>query len=65
MSDQLGPPEALTFEDRTDVAIAAAADALLAVCALQTGIDPHLAVIRAVQAIRLVTAQAEAEARAR
>jgi hypothetical protein len=65
MSDQLGPPEAVTFAERTDVAIAAAADALLAVCALQTGLDPWRAAQRAGEAIRDVLVQAETEARNR
>jgi hypothetical protein len=39
---------------RQDVAIEAAADALLAVCALQTGTDPRPAATRAVLAITTV-----------
>jgi len=37
--------------ERQDLAIAATADALLAVCALQTGHDPIAAAQRAAQAI--------------
>jgi 2C-methyl-D-erythritol 2,4-cyclodiphosphate synthase len=55
------PPEAVTLEDRTDVAIHAAADALLAVCALQTGYDPAKARARAVRAVASVFEQAKRE----
>ena len=48
--------------ERLNTAIEAAADALLAVCALQTGTDPDLAAIRARQAISAVYARAEREA---
>lgn len=41
-------------ESRTDIAIDATADALLAVCALQTGMDPRQAATRAVVAITAV-----------
>jgi hypothetical protein len=61
----LGPPAAVTATERLDVAIAAAADALLAVCALQTGLDPMAAAGRAVDAIAQVMVQAEGEARNR
>jgi hypothetical protein len=48
---------------RLDVAIAAAADALLTVCAVQTGTDPAAALDRAMEAI--AGAMSDAEARAR
>jgi len=44
-----------------DVAIEAAADALLAVCAVQTGTDPIRALARAHAAIATVADRAEAE----
>lgn len=53
------PP--LDWHARTDVAIAAAADALLTVCALQTGTDPHRSRARALAAINAVFEQAERE----
>jgi hypothetical protein len=46
---------------RTNVAIEAAADALLAVCALQTGLDPDRAIARAMAAITAVYRRAEQE----
>ena len=46
---------------RQDWAIEAAADALLAVCALQTGTDPERAIKRALRAIAAVNARAAAE----
>lgn len=45
----------------TDIAIAAAADALLAICAVQTGTDPHTASARAHLAIGQVLSQAARE----
>jgi hypothetical protein len=48
--------------DRQNVAIEAVADALLAVCALQTGLDPMAAASRAQAALVAVLARAEAEA---
>lgn len=48
--------------DRVDVAIEAAADSLLAVCALQTGTDPDAAIRRALLAIATVNRRAEEEA---
>jgi hypothetical protein len=50
---------------RQDIAIAAAADALLAVCAVQTGTDPFAAELRAISALRQVMAQAREEHNAR
>lgn len=47
--------------ERVDIAIEASADALLAVCALQTGTDPMMAVARALQAIATVADRAERE----
>lgn len=55
-------PEAVTLEDRIEVAIHAAADALLAVCALQTGHDPFKARQRAVAAVASIYEQAKREA---
>lgn len=46
---------------REDIAIEAAADALLAVCALQTGESPTRAIDRALVAIVTVTGRAEQE----
>jgi len=51
------------LEARTDLAIEAAADALLAVCALQTGLDPLSAMTRATKALRDVFDRAEQEQR--
>lgn len=51
------------FEIRSDVAIEAAADALLAVCALQTGTDPRLAWERAQRVLEYVYRKAERESR--
>lgn len=48
--------------ERQNTAIEAAADALLAVCALQTGLDPMAAASRAQAALVAVLARAEAEA---
>ncbi len=50
--------------ERQNLAINAAADALLAVCALQTGLDPWTAYRRAHTALGEVLKAAEAEARA-
>lgn len=47
--------------ERQDIAIAAAADALLAACALQTGTDPEDAVTRALDAVAQVADQTRAE----
>lgn len=49
--------------ERLDLAILAAADALLAVCAVQTGLSPSAAGMRAIDAIEAVMAQSEREAR--
>jgi hypothetical protein len=46
---------------RLDTAIEAAADALLAVCAVQTGTDPGDAARRALDAIAVVYGRAERE----
>ena len=48
--------------ERLNTAIEAAADALLAVCALQTGLDPMAAARRANAALVAVLTRAEAEA---
>jgi ribonucleotide monophosphatase NagD (HAD superfamily) len=48
--------------DRTDTAIEAAADALLAMCAVQTGANPADAARRALDAIATVYGRAEREA---
>lgn len=48
--------------ERQSMAIEASADALLAVCAVQTGTDPEAAVNRALEAIAAVIARAEREA---
>lgn len=48
-------------DERFDVAIEAAADALLAVSALQTGADPVAAIKRAHMAIAAVVRRAESE----
>jgi hypothetical protein len=53
----------MSAEERLDTAIEAAADSLLAVCALQTGTDPKLAAMRAVEAITAVYERAESESR--
>jgi hypothetical protein len=50
------------LEDRVVLAIEAAADALLSVCALQTGTEPEAARARAKRAIDDVWRRAEAEA---
>ena len=54
----------MTPGERLDTAIEAAADALLSVCAVQTGDVPDLAVQRALAAIGTVMARTEAEAAA-
>ena len=48
--------------DRQNVAIEAVADALLAVCALQTGTDPGKALRRGFDALQTVYVRAEREA---
>lgn len=48
-------------KERQDVAILAAADALLAICAVQTGSDPMRAISRALAAIATIDARAQAE----
>lgn len=65
-SEELGklPPYELQQHSqlaRLDTAISAAADALLSVCALQTGLSPEDALARALQALADVMAQAEQE----
>ncbi len=50
-------------ERRLDIAIHAAADALLAVCAVKTGLDPVRAVRAARTAVTVVAMRAEREQR--
>ena len=49
--------------DRLDVAIEAAADALLAVCAAQMGTDPKAAAMRAAEALTVLYERARQEQR--
>lgn len=51
--------------ERLDMAISAAADALLSVCAIQTGTEPSRAVDRAIEALASVMTRAQIEARLR
>jgi hypothetical protein len=61
MTGEWTVPTAL--DERLDIAIHAAADALLAVCAVKTGLDPTRAVRAARVAVQDVAMRAEREAR--
>lgn len=61
MQAEADPGIVTGIHERLDWTIQACADALLAACAAQTGMDPDLAAIRARQAISQVMARAKQE----